>query len=68
MPAPDLKSPFFQLVRVADVVFVGPLLIFAGTLTKNPILRAAFVATGIATIVFNGLNFVELLRGDGNRS
>lgn len=60
--AADLKSPFFQLVRIADVAFVGPLLIYAGTLTKNPLLRAAFVATGLATIVFNGLNFIEISR------
>ena len=62
MPAPNLKSPFFQLVRVADVLAVGPLLIFAGTLTKDPVLRAAFVATGVATILFNGLNYMAIAR------
>lgn len=62
MPTPNLKSPFFQLVRVADVLFVGPLLIFAGTRTKDPVLRAAFVATGVATIIFNGLNYLAIAR------
>jgi hypothetical protein len=58
----DLKSPFFQLVRVADVLFVGPLLIFAATLTRNDALAVAFIVTGVATIIFNGSNLIAIAR------
>ena len=58
----DLKSPFFQRVRVADVLLVGPLLIFAATLTRNRALAAIFIVIGIATIVFNGYNLLAIER------
>lgn len=65
-----------QWVRLLDVFFIGPYLIYSGQkLTQAD--KAILQAIGIATIIYNGLNYIKyekakklennLLR-DSNRS
>ena len=62
MPAADL--PGTQLVRVLDVLALGPFLVWAGA-AKSGLprpARAALAISGIATILFNGINLVRHAR------
>ena len=50
-----------QLIRILDVVGIGPLMIYAGTKAKSelsPTVRAALIVTGVATIGYNGMNYI----------
>jgi hypothetical protein len=49
-----------QWVRLADVVFVGPLMVYFGVQARDvsPWLRGAMVALGAATVIFNGRNYL----------
>ncbi len=48
-----------QFVRVLDVVAIGPLIIAAGRRsTVSPNMRALLMVTGVATILYNGANFL----------
>lgn len=51
-----MKLPAVQLVRIADVLFIGPLLLYAGTKTTGTLSRALTVV-GVLTIAYNGVNF-----------
>jgi|LakMenE01Jun11ns_1017448.scaffolds.fasta_scaffold9957224_4 hypothetical protein len=49
-----------QMVRLVDVFFIGPLLIYASTFKALPsYLRVALLLIGIATIVYNGNNYLK---------
>lgn len=51
-----------QLIRLLDVFGVGPLMIYAGYKAKEDLprpLRFALIATGVATIGYNGMNYLE---------
>ena len=51
-----------QLIRVADVVFIGPVMMYGGdVLAKKGHngLGYTLVALGTLTIVYNGLNWYE---------
>ena len=49
-----------QPIRLLDVVGVGPLMIYAGTVDALPAtVRQALVFTGAATITFNGRNYLR---------
>jgi hypothetical protein len=53
-----------QIIRLADVVLVGPLMIWAGgkTAKKNPVPGMTLLLFGIGTIVFNGSNYLKIER------
>lgn len=49
-----------QWIRVADVVAIGPLMVWGGARvarTGSPLLGAALGALGLATVAFNGYNW-----------
>lgn len=58
-----------QVIRLADVGLVGPLMIWAGgkTASENPVPGMALLLFGIGTIVFNASNYltVEKARARG---
>lgn len=47
-----------QAVRIADVAFIGPFMLYAATRLKgqDPSIMAAL---GLATIIYNGLNYIK---------
>jgi hypothetical protein len=47
-----------QLVRIADVAFIGPFMIYAATKLKGND-KAIMAALGVATIIYNGINFIK---------
>ena len=49
-----------QLIRIADVAFVGPFMLYAAMrpkLTKSE--KIILTSLGIATIIYNGLNYLK---------
>lgn len=50
-----------QLVRLADVFFIGPLMMYGGyeLSKKHKNLGNTLVGLGIATILYNGYNYLE---------
>ena len=50
-----------QLIRLADVFAIGPLMIYAGVKAEElpKSVRAALIATGIATVGYNGQNYLD---------
>lgn len=55
----NCDSALFQAVRLVDVVLLGPAMVNIGNRVRGPI--GAFVAVaGIATIIFNGITFLEI--------
>jgi hypothetical protein len=53
-----------QWVRLVDVFVLGPLMIRAASCLRGGG-RDVLVFSGVATILFNGINFVRVQRGDG---
>lgn len=51
-----MKLPAVQLVRIADVLFIGPTIIYAASKTSGA-LSAALALIGVFTIAYNGVNF-----------
>jgi hypothetical protein len=47
-----------QLIRLADVAFIGPFMLYAATRLKGKD-RTIMAALGLATIIYNGINFVK---------
>ena len=50
-----------QLIRLLDVFGIGPLMIYAGYKADEQLsktVRAALIVTGVATIGYNGRNFL----------
>jgi len=54
-----------QNVRLADVFLIGPLMIWGGakTTSKNPVPGLALLVFGLATIAYNGSNYLRLKNG-----
>jgi len=49
-----------QSVRLADVFFIGPFMIYAAGKSKlSKTDRATLVGLGIATILYNGYNYIK---------
>jgi len=49
-----------QLIRLADVFLIGPLMIYAGTRNKfSSWIDAALTVTGILTISYNADNYIR---------
>lgn len=48
-----------QPVRLLDVVYVGPVMIYGGIKGKfHPFVKWSLIGVGICTILYNGINFV----------
>jgi hypothetical protein len=47
-----------QLIRLADVAFIGPFMLYAATRLKGQD-RTIMAALGLATIIYNGINFIK---------
>lgn len=48
-----------QNIRLLDVFFIGPAMIYAGTFKSLPLwLRITLIGTGAATVIYNGKNFI----------
>lgn len=48
-----------QLIRLADVFIIGPLIIYAGSRKRiSPGIDTSLVLIGIATILYNGRNYL----------
>ncbi len=47
-----------QLIRLADVAYIGPFMLYAATRLKGQD-RQIMAALGLATIIYNGINFVK---------
>jgi len=64
-PDPEIQKT--QLIRLADVFFIGPVMIHGGRrLAKHeePVLGGILALLGIATIVYNGKNWIKQNRID----
>lgn len=52
-----------QHVRILDVIVIGPLLLFAASHRTLPDwLRVSLAATGVATVLYNGLRYLNVAR------
>lgn len=47
-----------QLIRLVDVGFIGPFMLYAATRLKGQD-RTIMAALGLATIIYNSINFVK---------
>lgn len=58
-----------QAVRLVDVVALGPFMVWAGMRSSSGALpelaRGLLVVAGVATIVYNGRNYLELASSRG---
>jgi hypothetical protein len=56
-----------QAIRVLDVVLIGPLMVWGGwnMRKKAPLPANALAAIGVATIIFNGYNYLWVKDEDG---
>jgi len=43
-----------QMIRLADVFLVGPLMIYGAAQIDKPIIRDLLLLSGLATIMYNG--------------
>lgn len=48
-----------QIVRLIDVFVLGPFLIYAASRVQSKNVCLGLVATGVATILYNGRNYIE---------
>jgi len=54
-----------QLVRVFDIILVGPFLILVATYTTLPkTIRAILFFLGLSTIIYNGNNYLKNLKNN----
>jgi hypothetical protein len=57
------EAYYTQLVRVADVFVIGPVLIFASTFKTLPsYLRVVLFLIGVSTIIYNGKNYLKEIK------
>lgn len=51
-----------QWVRIADVIFIGPLMAYGGLELRReaPILGTMLAALGVATVLYNGRNYLRI--------
>ena len=53
-----------QPIRLLDVVFVGPLMIYAGVEGNfRPAIKLSLIVVGFATIYYNGVNYHKKYNG-----
>ena len=50
-----------QVIRILDVVVIAPTMIYAGTTKSDlpPIVKLGLLGFGIATLVYNGNNYLK---------
>lgn len=48
-----------QIIRLADIFFIGPLIIYGGFKSGKEWLKWALILIGIATILYNGNNYLK---------
>lgn len=48
-----------QMIRLLDVFVIGPLMIYTGLRTNKPLLRNSMFVLGLATILYNGNNYIK---------
>lgn len=48
-----------QFIRLLDVFLIGPFMIYAGMKSKDTLIKGGLITTGLATIAFNGTNYLE---------
>jgi hypothetical protein len=54
-----------QPVRFLDVVFVAPVILYAGVKGNfNPFIKYSLIAIGVGTFVYNGINYVKNLNAN----
>ena len=55
-----------QNIRLADVFAIGPLMVWGGMKLRedNPLLGPALAALGVATVWYNGRNYLRVRSGD----
>lgn len=53
-----------QTIRLLDVFAIGPAMVFIGAKAKNvhPAIRGFVAFSGVATIIYNGQNYLEQKR------
>ena len=56
-----LSSQRYQFVRLIDVFVLAPTMVYASTFKSLPdYIRLIHLVSGIATLVFNGINYVDI--------
>ena len=53
-----------QTVRLIDVFFLGPFMIWAGMQLKNDLAQIAMITSGLATMYYNGNNYLIVERDE----
>lgn len=54
-----------QPVRILDVVFVAPVILYAGVKGNfNPFIKYSLIAIGVGTFVYNGINYLKNQNGE----
>ena len=48
-----------QIVRLLDVFLIGPVIIYGGAKSSLKWLKWALILIGIATILYNGRNYLQ---------
>ena len=48
-----------QTIRLIDVFVIAPIVIYAGYKTNDKFLKLSLYVIGIATLVYNGTNYIE---------
>lgn len=66
-PEPTPSDVKAQAVRMGDILLFGPLMIYGALGKATPQwMRAAMLAIGAGTILYNAVNFVEIEKRKGN--
>lgn len=60
MPQPDHGKA--QWVRIADVLLIGPLMVYGGLELRrqSPLLGLVLAALGVSTVAYNARNYVRI--------
>ena len=54
-----------QPVRILDVVFVAPVILYAGVKGNfSPFIKYSLIAIGVGTFVYNGINYLKNQNGE----
>jgi len=54
-----------QPVRILDVVFVAPVILYAGVKGNfSPFIKYSLIAIGIGTFFYNGINYLKNQNGE----
>ena len=66
----ELQSPLgkSQQVRLLDIVFLGPSLLYIGAQQKNPAFRWSLILSGAWTIAYNWANYTKICKATKDRA